>query len=210
MNKNIKSLIKILKSSGMTKIAEDIIRMAEDKSIGALYHGSPKKFDSFDKGKSNYRGLTYFTSSRSMAKAFAGGRGLDKGYIYSVSFTKPLNLFDPSNLENLELLRPIIKSLVNARFKDTLTGADFNPSGTIYLSGQEIVNPTDEQMVEYVMWKIKNKAWRTLEGEQIVEFLTNSGYDGLITREGGNDNVGIFDPALIKIENIEEIEVDPD
>lgn len=210
MNKKIKTLVKILKSSGMVEVAGQITRLAQDNSTGILYHGSPKRFTSFEKDRSNYRGLTYFTSSRSMAEAFAGGRGLNEGYIYTVSFTKPLNLFDPSNLENLELLRPIIKSLVKAKFKDTLTGANFNPSGTIYLNGQEIIGPTDEQMVEYVMWKVKNKAWRTLEGEQIVEFLINSGYDGLITREGGNDNVGIFNPDLIKIENIEEIKVDPD
>jgi hypothetical protein len=60
------------------------------------------------------------------------------------------------------------------------------------------------------LWEIKNKAWRTLEGEQIVKFLQDSGYDGLITQEGSNNNIGIFDPSLIKIESVEEIEVDPD
>ena len=147
-----------------------------------------------------------------MAKNFAGGRCLDKGYIYTVSFTKPLNLFNPTNLDNLELLRPIVKSLVEAKFKDTVTGANFDPSGiTISRTPDELItNPTDEQMVEYVLWKIKNKAWRTLEGEQVVRFLQDSGYDGLITQEGSNDNIGIFDPSLIKIESVEEIEVDPD
>lgn len=211
MNKNIKTLINLLKSSGMTDVAYEILKIAQDESTAILYHGSPKKFDTFDRSKSNYRGLTYFTPNKNMAKNFAGGRCLDKGYIYTVSFTKPLNLFDPSNLENLESLRPIIKSLVKARFKDTLTGADFDPSGKTvsWGTGEFITNPTDEQMVEYVLWKIKNKAWRTLEGEQIVKFLQDSGYDGLITQEGSNNNIGIFDPSLIKIESVEEIEVDP-
>lgn len=212
MNIKIKTLIKVLKLSGMVEIAGQIIRLAQDNSTGILYHGSPKRFDTFDRSKSNYRGLTYFTPNKNMAKNFAGGRCLDKGYIYSVSFTKPLNLFDPTNLDNLELLRPIVKSLVENKISDAVTGADFDPSGkTVSLSpGEFITNPTDDQMVEYVLWKIKNKAWRTLEGEQITKFLEDAGYDGLITQEGSNNNIGIFNTSLIKIESLEEVEVDPD
>lgn len=212
MNKNIKNLLNILNKIGKNNIADEIIRMAQDNSTGILYHGSPKRFDTFDRSKSNYRGLTYFTPNKNMAKNFAGGRCLDKGYIYAVSFAKPLNLFDPTNLDNVELLRPIVKSLVENKINDAVTGADFDPSGkTVSLSpGEFITNPTDDQMVEYVLWKIKNKAWRTLEGEQITRFLENSGYDGLITQEGSNNNIGIFDTSLIKIESVEEIEVDPD
>lgn len=211
MNNRIKTLVKILKTSGMIDAANNIIKIADDKYSGIFYHGSPKKFDTFDRSKSNYRGLTYFTPSKDMAKTFAGGRCLDKGYIYTVSFARPLNLFDPTNLDNLELLRPIVKSLVENKFKDTVTGANFNPSGTIISlkPGEEITNPTNEQMVEYVLWKIKNKAWRTLEGEQIVKFLQDAGYDGLITQEGSNDNIGLFNTNLINIESVEEVEVDP-
>lgn len=211
MNKKIKTLVKILKSSGMVEVVGQIIRLAQDNYTGILYHGSPKRFTSFDKDKSNYRGLTYFTPSKNMAKNFAGGRCLDKGYIYSVSFTN-LNLFDPTNLDNLELLRPIVKSLVENKVNDTVTGADFNPSGKTVSFGSDefITNPTNEQMVEYVLWKIKNKAWRTLEGEQITKFLEDAGYDGLITQEGRNDNIGIFNTSLINIKSVEEIETDPE
>ena len=212
MNNKIRALIKILKTSGMIDVANNIIKIAQDRYSGIFYHGSPKKFDTFDRSRSNYRGLTYFTPNKNMAKNFAGGRCLDKGYIYTVSFTKPLNLFDPTSLENLELLRPIVKSLVENKFKDTVTGADFDPSGKTVSFGtdESISNPTNDQMVEYVLWKIKNKAWRTLEGEQITRFLEDSDYDGLITQEGSNNNIGIFDTSLIKIESVEEIEVDPD
>lgn len=211
MNNRIKTLVKILKASGMIDAANNIIKIAQDRSPGILYHGSPKKFDTFDRSRSNYRGLTYFTPNKNMAKNFAGGRCLDKGYIYTVSFTKPLNLFDPTNLDNLELLRPIVKSLVENKVNDTVTGANFDPSGKTvsFGTGESISNPTNDQMVEYVLWKIKNKAWRTLEGEQITKFLEDAGYDGLITQEGSNNNIGIFNASLINIESAEEVEVDP-
>lgn len=213
MNKRIKTLVKILRASGMIDTANNVIKIAQDKSSGLFYHGSPKRFESFNRSNSNYRGLTYFTPNKDMAKNFAGGRGLTEGYLYTVSFSgSPLNLFDPTNLGNIELLRPIIKSLVENKVKDTVTDADFDPSGKTvsFGSGESISNPTNDQMVEYVLWKIKNKAWRTLEGERITKFLEDAGYDGLITQEGGNNNIGIFDTNLINIVSREELEVDPD
>jgi len=211
MNNKIRALIKILKTSGMIDVANNIIKIAQDRSSGIFYHGSPKKFDTFDRSRSNYRGLTYFTPKREFAVAFAGGRGLDKGYVYSISFAKPLNLFDATDLTNIESLRPIIKSLVDGGVKDSVTGVDFNPAGkTINLNGEEIKNPNSDQMTEWMIWRIKNKSWRILEGEAVTSFIEGAGYDGIVTQESAIDNIGVFDTSLIKIENIEEIEVDPD
>lgn len=211
MNKNIKSLIKILKLSGISDVADQIIKIAQDRSSGLFYHGSPKYFRTFDRDKSHYRGLTYFTPKRSFAVAFAGGRGLDKGYVYTISFSKPLNLFDATDLTNIESLRPIIKSLVGSGAKDSVTGVSFNPTGaTINLNGEEIREPSIDQMTEWMLWRVKNKSWRILEGEAITKFIEEAGYDGVVTQESGTDNIGVFDTSLIKIENIEEVEVDPD
>jgi hypothetical protein len=211
MNKNIARLLKVFNKIGQYEAAYQIKKIATDRSAGNFFHGSPKKFNSFDRSKSHYRGLTYFTPRRDFAVAFAGGRGLDKGYIYTISFTKPLNLFDATDLQNIESLRPIIKSLVEKGIKDSVTGISFNPSGaTIHLNGEEIKDPSVDQMTEWMLWRVKNKSWRILEGEAITKFIEEAGYDGIVTQESGVDNIGVFDTTLIRIDNIEEIEVDPD
>lgn len=211
MNKNINNLLATLKKLQNYSAINEILKIAKDRSAGTFYHGSPKYFSSFDKSKSHYRGLTYFTPKREFAVAFAGGRGLDKGYVYEISFARPLNLFDATDVENIESLRPIVKTLIENGVKDSVTGIDFSPMGkTINLNGQEFVNPSTDQMTDWILWRIKNKSWRILEGESITKFIEESGYDGVITQESGTDNIGVFDTSLIRIEKIEEIEVDPD
>jgi hypothetical protein len=186
--------------------------LRKGEALPTLYHGGPKRFESFDVARSNFRGLTYFTASKQLAKAFAGGRGHKTGFVYSVKVPSNLHLFDATDVKDLDHLKVILTELVNKKSKDPITEMDYNPEGkTIYLEGQAIKNPTTEQFVDHTLWRLKNKSWRILEGEEITKYLQSQGYDGLITSESGAKNVGLFPKAINKVEivEVEEIGVDP-
>jgi len=187
--------------------------LKEYKVPNEVYHGSAKKFNSFDSTKSNYRGLTYFTTNINFAKSFASGRGLGKGIIYKVQLPSDIKIFDITEEGNVQKLTQIIAELVKERYKDPVTGLDYSPENkTIALNGETIKNPSDDQMVQHFVWRLQNKSWRMLEGERVLKFIESLGYDGLVTKEGNNDNVGIFASKTdrIKILSIDEIDVDPD
>jgi hypothetical protein len=210
MNNKIKSLINFLRSSGFNDIATEIRKLAQDVSSKVFYHVSPNLFGSFDPNKSQFGGLTYFTENKNFAqKAFSSlindGEGIS--YLYTIKIKQPLNLFEPNHPENINKLRPLVETLVKEKYKDPVTGVRFDPTGvTIMLNGEEIKDPSIDQMTDWMLWRISNKSWRILEGGAIIKFIKESGYDGVLTNEIGSDNVGIFDTSLIDIVKIEEVE----
>lgn len=168
------------------------------------YHGSAKKFDTFDKGISNYSGTIYFTESKPFAMQFASDRGTDKTYLYTVELynKKP---FDPFNKLERDKLIPVLKDLIEKRYEDKQTGAKFY-SKYIVLNGESIQDPDTDQSVQYLLWRIENGSWRIIESQPVIDSIRSMGYDSIITIEKGQENVAVFDPSLIKILDIEEIE----
>lgn len=164
-----------------------------------VYHGSGLDFDKFDKNKSNFRGTTYFTTNKDFAKSFATDRGTDKTIIYHCKLNID-KMFDPEDINSLNALKPIIRDLIEKKYKDTVTNASFIiPSGPIYIDGNEITNPSLDDAVNWYLWRIKNGAWRILEGENILNFIRQAGYDAVLTKERGSQNIAVFDPDKVTI-----------
>ncbi len=109
-------------------------------------------------------------------------------------------MFDPEDINSLNALKPIIRDLIEKKYKDTVTNASFIiPSGPIYIDGNEITNPSLDDAVNWYLWRIKNGAWRILEGENILNFIRQAGYDAVLTKERGSQNIAVFDPDKVTI-----------
>jgi len=168
------------------------------------YHGSAKKFDTFDKSVSNYAGTIYFTESKPFAMQFASDRGTDKTYLYSVNLNSK-NSFNALDKSEREKLIPVLRDLTEKRYEDKHTGAKFY-SRFIVLNGESIENPNTEQSIGYLLWRLENGAWRIIESQPVIDAIRSMGYDSIVTIEKGQENIAVFDPSLINILDVEEIE----
>lgn len=190
-------------------IRECLTLLSENIQIpDVVYHGSHKNFDSFDSGKSNYRGTIYFTTSEHFARAFASDDD-DKpvGFIYHCRLSVN-NPFDPTREDHRDALRPIMRDLIEQGFKDPLTGASFSiPKFPISPNGVEIPEPNLEDAVDWYLWRIKNGSWRILEGERVLNHIRENGFDALLTEERGAQNIAVFDPRKIQIIKKENLQL---
>jgi hypothetical protein len=164
-----------------------------------VYHGSGKDFDKFDKSTSNFRGTIYFTSDKNFAKEFAEERGTGTSIVYHCKLSVE-NVFDYANTESLNELKPVIKELIENKYKDPITGISFRiPSFTLIFDKKKIENPTIDDAVDWYLWRIQNGSWRILEGEKILNFIQKKGYDALLSVERGAQNIAVFNPEKIEI-----------
>ena len=167
-----------------------------------VYHATNIDFDKFDVSKSNYRGLIYFTVNKNFAKKYADEIvGGDKPVIMYHCELNVNKVFDPEDIDSLNLLKPIIQDLVKKNYKDSVTGKDYNPSGvsTIFIDGKKITNPSFDDMVNWNLWLARHGSWRILEGENILNYIKKNGYDALITYELNAQNIAVFDADKVKI-----------
>ena len=170
--------------------------------IGPVYHGTQKDFEGFDPNVSNFYGTIYFTDNKNLAHAFATGEGFagdpTKGHIYKacLDVKKP---FDPNNQDHVKLLIPTIKKSIREKYKDTVTGADFNIPNTLTNPKTKLPVQSIEDALENILWRIENKSWRFIESKPILDFIKKIGFDAIITMERGAKNIAIFDPNKIHI-----------
>jgi hypothetical protein len=158
-----------------------------------MFHGSPYEFKNFDSLKSVYRGLTFFSNDKEISGAFAGGKDKDTGFLYTVTFNN-INIFDSSINENLVLLKPIIEKLVSTKYKDPITGMNYNPSNL----------KADEEKINYVLNELRKKSWKILENEDVLKIIKEKKFDGINTSEAGALNIGLFSEALSKVNIIKK------
>ena len=177
---------------------------------GPVYHGSANDFEQFDPKVSNFGGTIYFSTDPTFAYEFAtnskGAGGGKSGFVY----TACLNIqktFDPTNAQMIEELRPILLQNVQNNLRDQTTGMNFSkdplkamPLSKFDSSAQpEEKITTDEQAVNYFMWRIQTGSWRIIEAKPILDYIKSRGYDSLVTAEMGAKNIAIFDPSLAQI-----------
>jgi hypothetical protein len=135
---------------------------------------------------------------------FASDRGTDKTYLYSVNLNNK-NSFNASDKSEREKLIPVLRDLIEKRYEDKHTGAKFY-SRFIVLNGESIENPNTEQSIGYLLWRLENGAWRIIESQPVIDAIRSMGYDSIVTIEKGQENIAVFDPSLINILDVEEIE----
>jgi hypothetical protein len=191
------SLIRIHRDMKHLKLFEGF-----ENTNKVYYHGSAKRFDEFKSSISNYNGTIYFTESKLFAMQFAQDRG-GTGYLYSVNLSYS-NPFNATLSQKRDELIPILIKLIEDGYEDPITGAKFR-SKFIVLNGESIKEPSAEQSLEHILWRLEHGSWRILESEPIIDFIRSKGYDALITVEKGQENVADWDSELIRILDVENI-----
>jgi hypothetical protein len=134
---------------------------------------------------------------------FASDRGTDKTYLYTVRLNNKKPFLATDSVARQKLI-PVLKRLIQDRYADQHTGAKFY-SKFIVLNGQSVQDPSDEQSLEYLLWRLEHGSWRIIESQPVIDEIRRMGYDSIITTEKGQENVAIFDPALVNIIDVEEI-----
>ena len=172
--------------------------------FGPVYHGTQKDFDNFDPGKSNYYGTIYFTDNPQFAHNFATGQGFSgdetKGNVFTACLDAK-NPFNPQNEQHRNMLIPIIKQSVESKYKDPVTGANFHIPPTLSnpKTNQPVQNTDDA--IQHILWRIENKSWRFIESKPIIDYIKKMGFDSIMTKETGANNIAVFNPNQIKILN---------
>jgi len=173
-----------------------------DGLFGPVYHGTQKDFDNFDPGKSNYYGTIYFTDDPKFAHMFATGEGFagetSKGNVFTACLNAK-NPFKPQDEKHRLILVPAIKKAIENKYKDPVTGANFNISPTLNNPKTNQPVQTIEDAIEHILWRIENKSWRFVESKPIIDFIKKQGFDSIMTKERGASNIAVFDPKQIKI-----------
>jgi len=135
---------------------------------------------------------------------FATGQGFSgdetKGHVFTACLDAK-NPFNPQNKDHREMLIPIIKQNVEAKYKDEATGANFNISPTLTNPKTKQPVQTTDDAVDHILWRIENKSWRFVESKPIIDYIKKMGFDSILTQETGANNIAVFDPKQIKILN---------
>jgi hypothetical protein len=166
-----------------------------------LYHGSPvAQIQKLNPAEETTVGEgVYFTSDRKAAEGYARVRSMNKqeavATVYKADIEN-LKFADLTKEENLKkVLEGFLPVLVQERDKE----------GVDYLS-RKVINNAVEAIV---MGKVSVGNLRSVAfgcGWEFTSYLKSLGYDGLITLEGGERDIGSHDTYLVfdseKLENV--------
>jgi hypothetical protein len=99
------------------------------------------------------------------------------------------------------MLIPIIKQSVESKYKDPVTDANFYIPPTLSnpKTNQPVQNTDDA--IQHILWRIENKSWRFIESKPIIDYIKKMGFDSIMTKETGANNIAVFNPNQIKILN---------
>lgn len=168
-----------------------------------LYHGSATSgIENFQKAQDNTVGSgVYFTSTAQEAIGYAKVRSVGQyknptegeiPFIYEAS-VENVKLLDLRSNENLQSILPSYRALLFEKCQDP--NLLWNVQGA-YLAAIDSIDRGNVRSAKTI-------AANT--GHLFTEYIKNLGYDGLVTIEGGEGNIGdhdtylIFDPEKIKV-----------
>jgi hypothetical protein len=171
-----------------------------------LYHGNRK--GDFPPEKKRFAGSIFLTSNLEFAKDFAGydeRETFPDGAVWEVSLKPGLKLCNPMDRKVMgELnLKGTIQKMIDDKYIDPVSGTKFNEvsygfKGYDYVTDKEFDIKDKSEAVYFYLWRIKNGAWRVIECDPIIKSIKDSGYDGFIVVERGNENVAIFSEDVIE------------
>jgi 8-oxo-dGTP pyrophosphatase MutT (NUDIX family)/2'-5' RNA ligase len=162
-----------LKDSGL---ADELNESMNIKNI--FYHGSLDKHEFIETG--NMVNGTFFSTNFNEAKSYAG----KNGYVFKVKLNKDLNLFNDSNIEDVNKLFDRFDELYDTYYEE---------------SHDEYTIKDPEKFLSM------NDTWEAIENTPDVLNWLEGNYDGVFIHEGGVKNLLLFNPVYNKIEIIETL-----
>jgi hypothetical protein len=189
------------------QLFERIFQKAHQK---LYYHGSPtyftnieRRIDPFDK---RYGGDgAFFITMNKIFACFYGwtqrcnfeSDGLTR--LYTIVFTKQPNVFSSNNPVELEELRVFLHEKYGENEVKFLNNLDL-PGSWLSLENGKIIDKYIKKLAS------QRRHWEYVEPEPILTALKELGYDAFATREQKSANYGVFNPEILKIVKIEELD----
>lgn len=166
-----------------------------------FWHGTAQDVitNGFDVNKSNTIPAVFFTTNKVFADSFGEKRDLEQNSGYTgATYGAVLNIqknFDYA--KDSENLKPILKNLIQQKYVNKEIGVNFSPV-SIFLDNQNIDNPSNEQILDWLLWRIQNGSWRILEIPEIGNYLKEN-YDSFNIKESGADTFAVFEKNQIHL-----------
>lgn len=151
------------------------------------YHGSDQDFESF---RPNKKGLIFVSKSSNFVDSFPtkniSGEGKNTYPVY-VRLEKPFKYYNRE--ARIEVLDKIFS----------------NPNLPTFQSGGRLIryipdvgNSNWAGTKQEINLKMERGDWFTLERPEVIKAIKDSGHDGMFVKEGGGDQIAVFDPNQLK------------
>lgn len=163
------------------------------------YHGTRSDFDTFSDEDTPYRGglLAFFSTNPKFASAYASDerhKEVQQGAVVMPVYLRIINPFD-YRTEGRVMAADFYAETGGLTDKweqnRILMGLGFKIDNIDDTTTPDL---TEEQFVKAVV----AGSWDALEAPEFVHYLRQAGYDGIVMRENGSVNYGIFKPEQVK------------
>ena len=142
-----------------------------------MYHGTDRSFEEFDIGKDRGdTGVMFFSESPKFASQYADRPG---GRVLPV-FVKAENPFDATDDSHVAAMSKALKKRFPKGIKDSF--------GTV----------TVDQITDWIKSRPDRSSWGAVEKPEIFQAIRDAGFDSVRVKEGGAQNIAIFNGSQIK------------